>query len=104
MKYIYIISDGYKCKIGCSATPKSRMKQLQTANPNKLEICFLFETVHGEKLERTIQRTFSYKRTNGEWFKLDYKDIEKIKEMCPLYEKNLTLVKKMQEDNKIKFI
>ncbi|MCK9575748.1 MAG: GIY-YIG nuclease family protein [Candidatus Pacearchaeota archaeon] len=99
MESLYIITDGEKYKIGYSKDVANRKRQLQTANGSLLDIVFEFETVHGMKLERSIQRSMKHKNIIGEWFDLEKEDIAKIKELCILQEKNFNIIKKNETEN-----
>lgn len=68
--YVIRIKDSDYCKIGISSSPKDRMKELQTSNPQPLMLAMVFETIESAmKLERKIHKTFSARRQKGEWFK-----------------------------------
>jgi hypothetical protein len=99
MDSLYIITDGEKYKIGYSKDVASRKRQLQTANGSLLEIIFEFKTVHGMKLERSIQRAMKHKNIIGEWFHLEKEDITKIKELCILQEKNFSILSNINAEN-----
>ncbi len=81
-------------KIGYSKnSPKNRKGSLQTGNDGELKIIDIFESKHGQKVERSIQRFFSHKKINGggtEWFRLDLEDVLNFKGMCQKVEDNLT--------------
>lgn len=70
--YIYLIldkiNDAYK--IGYSKNPKGRLKQLQIATSNKLELLFTLECNKGF-IESEIHHLFRNLRINSEWFKTD---------------------------------
>ena len=84
--YVYIISDGTGyIKVGISANPENRKKQLQTSNPNKLEILFTEEFEcnrnHLLKIERNIHRELKQiaKHMKGEWFYIEESQLREIK-------------------------
>lgn len=57
---------GGKIKVGVSRHPERRLRQLQTAHPEPLQI---FATVPGDKNdEQKYHRRWSRRRLNGEWF------------------------------------
>ena len=70
-------------KIGLSKHPDKRLAQLQTGNrykkPYKLYIYGVIET-DDQSLETKIHRAWKPNRTNGEWFKLTWTQIELIME------------------------
>lgn len=65
---VYFIQCGNYIKIGHADDPERRLRELQTGNPNKLE---LLGYVSGDIVrEREIHFTFADFRTDGEWFEL----------------------------------
>lgn len=63
--YTYAIYDGSALKIGkCTCHPRVRLKQLQTANPNRLVLVAYTRTVS----EKEAHRKFRKDRLRGEWF------------------------------------
>mgnify|MGYP001582170625 CR=1 FL=1 len=83
--YIYIIKCKEFYKIGIANNLDSRLTTLQTGNPYVLEIYFAKKHKLAIKLEKYLHNYFIEKRTNGEWFKLDDKDLEKIKKIIISY-------------------
>lgn len=84
--YVYIISDGTGyIKVGISANPENRKKQLQTSNPNKLEILFTEEFEcnrnHLLKIEKNIHQELKRisKHMKGEWFYIEESQLQEIK-------------------------
>lgn len=74
--YCYLISDGWRYKIGKSTNPKERVKSLKTANPH----CELITFGTG-RTEKQLHEIFNAFRTGGEWFRLKYKHVELIKRL-----------------------
>lgn len=79
---IYLIKCGSsKYKIGFSKNPKARLKQLQTGNPEVLDIIACCPG--SKKLEASLHKFFEVKQIKGssaqEWFVLSDNDVEKIK-------------------------
>jgi hypothetical protein len=71
MNYVYFIADLEKdvVKIGVSKNPKSRLKQLQTSNSNRLA---LLGYIYGEKAEEQyLHCLFGKYKLSGEWFILN---------------------------------
>ncbi len=93
--FIYLIrqenSDLYK--IGTSYEPEERLKQLQTANGEKLELIDVFKTGFKFKLESALHRCFSSVKTLGEWFELKKEDLHQFKYFCETYERNFNFLK-----------
>jgi hypothetical protein len=64
--YVYFIRAGDRIKIGFSRTPNVRLKTLQTANGDRLE---LLKVIPGSyDLESSLQAQFRQFRTIGDWF------------------------------------
>ncbi len=60
-------------KIGCtSRNPLERMKEIQSANPHKIELIGYIEN-RGQNLEFKLHKTFAYLKCEGgqEWFEAD---------------------------------
>lgn len=91
--YVYVVSNGRFLKIGKSNNPNQRIKSLQTASSEKLQLLKSFECENEEKayiLESKLQNIFSSKRTipvNGsgrpcEWFDVTLEDIINAERRC----------------------
>lgn len=71
---IYVIaptSRATRCKIGISADPAGRCRELQTGHPDPLRVYhvqFLDPDVPAPVMERIIHHEFSHRRLKGEWF------------------------------------
>lgn len=69
---VYFIRDGCgNIKIGVAQDVLRRMKELQTSNPNKLEIvsCLHLPRLdHAYMVETELHKKFSNVRKQGEWF------------------------------------
>lgn len=81
--YLYFIQSSEKgmIKIGRSAHPEKRLKQLQTGNPHLLKLICSFENLgHREKYLHEHLKKF---RKKGEWF--DYECVGSIPD--DLYQK-----------------
>jgi len=66
---IYFIRAGNFIKIGYAVDPYSRLKQLQTGNPQKLELVGYVEGDY--ETEAHIHSLFADFRVKGEWFELN---------------------------------
>lgn len=77
--FIYVISSSENgpVKIGYSAKPEGRLKQLQTGYPAKLKLYFA-EAIDNEKLARSIEKrvhaNIGHRKLSGEWFDLTVTD------------------------------
>lgn len=69
---VYFIRDGMgNIKIGIAKDPFSRIKELQTANPNELEIYYIMQVPKmwdAQVIEKELHEYFSNYRKKGEWF------------------------------------
>lgn len=76
--FIYLMKDkrnGYT-KIGYSKNPEFREKTLQSEVP---DIEMIFQHIGNMKLEKELHKALDHKRIRGEWFNLDFVDIDNIK-------------------------
>lgn len=64
-------------KIGMSGAPMSRLRQLQTASPHKLELMGIIEG--GPDEERRLHDRFAGLRMEGEWFRGDPEMVDGIR-------------------------
>lgn len=95
MKYIYLIQsleDSYY-KIGVSKHPKKRVKQLQTGNSSELKLVEIYESEHAHKVERALQRRYSYLKKEGEWFDLSIKEDVSFLTDCKQIEDSINILK-----------
>ena len=67
---IYFIEANKKVKIGYTANPQNRISDIQTSNPDKLNVLLIIDG--GCELERQLHKDFADYRLNGEWF--EYSD------------------------------
>lgn len=66
-KLVYFIgADAGLIKIGSSANPGARLKELQTGHPERLSV--MATVVGGVDLEREYHRRFFVHHSRGEWF------------------------------------
>ena len=94
--HIYVISAYTKgpVKIGFSHHPPSRLKEIQTGNPDKLSLCgslSLTQKIEVVLIEKIIH---SYLKDNnvhvhGEWFSINVKTALSILRHFPLFKENL---------------
>lgn len=67
--HLYVLKAGERIKIGVTNDIESRVKSIQTGNPDKVEILFVEERLNPTKAERYLHRCFAKNRLEGEWFK-----------------------------------
>jgi thymidine phosphorylase len=78
--YIYIIKSKNLYKIGRTKNLKNRFKTYRTENPFEIKVIFQKKVNDYIKEEIKLLTKFKDKNYKGEWFKLDKKDIQWIKE------------------------
>jgi hypothetical protein len=94
-KFVYLIKskESQLYKIGIAINPYKRISQLETGNPEQLQILYTYKTKNYSSIEKSLHNRFSYLRKNGEWFSFDI-DIEVMfLKYCKLYDDNITLIK-----------
>ncbi len=72
-------------KIGISKNhPDLRLKQLQTGNPNKIQVLSFYESVNYKKVEQLLHAHYSLRRTlaGNEWFNLTNDEVLGFIEQC----------------------
>lgn len=78
--YLYIVKADNKYKIGITkSSVKSRINEMQTGCPYKIEEVFSSEVQAFSELEKFFHTIFKDKNVNREWFSLDDYDIELVK-------------------------
>lgn len=88
MQYVYLIKSKYSYtevyKIGIANDPQSRLAQLQTGNPYKLEIisCYGFEDA--SMVEKSLHQAYKSQRLQGEWFELNTVQVGQFETICDL--------------------
>lgn len=66
---IYFVTDGSAIKIGYSATPDTRIRDLQIAHHTELKVLGCIE---GEpRDEKRLHKQFAHLKVRGEWFRSD---------------------------------
>lgn len=79
--YLYLIHDTVQntLKIGITANPKNRFRNIQLATSNKLVMLYALEgKAH---LEKELHREFAEIRLASEWFKYDERIVERYKSL-----------------------
>ena len=71
-----------------------RKSELQTSNPDHLEIVYEIEVSDAPKVESTLHRLFNSKRLINEWFSLTEDDVKKFKPLCEKINQDLIFLKK----------
>lgn len=82
MQYLYVIKCNEYHKIGIANDIDSRLAQLSTGNPYPLKVVVYYGFDNAEIVERSIHQKYKNKRNRGEWFSLDYDDLNDIHRIC----------------------
>ena len=82
-RYLYLIKCNEYYKIGIAFDLDQRLSSLQGGNPYELEVVCAFKIKDARESEKLLHELFKDKRQLGEWFKLDYKDVEVIINLEP---------------------
>lgn len=92
---VYLIqqesTNNYKIGITKHANVSKRIRQLQTASPEKLILISEFLTKHNYMLETAVQNYFKLNKINNEWFLNIDKD--QFINFCKLTESNFDYLK-----------
>ena len=74
--YTYLLTNGTHCKIGITTkTVTSRIAELQTGSPTKIEISGYSYNSNALHMEEYLHNMFAAKRLMGEWFDLSDEDV-----------------------------
>lgn len=95
MGYVYLINmvgtDNYK--IGHTTRSVTvRLNELQTGNPEPLELVDYYETENYVKLETFLHRKNRNKKKEGEWFEFDNEFIDNFINECKTLDKTISLL------------
>ena len=78
---IYFLGREECVKIGKTKNIDGRVEALKSYVPFKAELLHSIRSKNVIQDEKKFHKIFAEKRINGEWFKLEEKDIQKIKEI-----------------------
>jgi len=78
---LYLIREDWRglVKVGISNNITNRLTYLQSACPQRLNIVAICPSDNARKDEAKLHARFEQKRINGEWFRLNDDDIDRIK-------------------------
>lgn len=76
--YIYILKSGDLYKIGQSAKPRKRLRQLRTGSALPIDVVYTMRTPHYKFVEKILHNRLAAKRVQGEWFALSETDLKYI--------------------------
>lgn len=85
MGYVYLIEDSsnWLYKIGVTKhNPISRLKKLQTGNPNTLKLITQFETPYPFRLESILHNRYKRYQVLNEWYELPLDVVTSFNEIC----------------------
>lgn len=71
-------------KIGMTKNPRDRMETFNVKLPFKIDYVHLIKAQDRFEAEKRLHVQFARKRINGEWFRLDDRDVEAIKRIKAL--------------------
>lgn len=96
MKHVYLIQslEDSRYKIGVSKHPQKRVKQLQTGNSSELKLIESYESEFAHRIEKSLQRRYSYLKKEGEWFDMSISNEVSFLKECQDIENNIILLKK----------
>ena len=79
--FLYAIDDGLNVKLGYSANPRKRLKELQTGAASTLRVVWRYKVGDARsiaaKAERKLHRLCRKHRKRGEWFDRDCMELVK---------------------------
>jgi hypothetical protein len=80
--YVYLIHDpnSHMVKIGRSVNPIARMSQIATRERSLVLVSYI-ATADNVWLERFLHEAFAHRRVRGEWFQLDFAEIDLFRQM-----------------------
>lgn len=93
---VYLVCDPSNdlYKIGMTRTNHSkRLKQLQTGNGTELIWLAGYECEYPNRLESMLHNRFKAKNTVGEWFALDFNEVQSFIEICDELNNTIKIMK-----------
>jgi len=87
-------TDNYK--IGITRDLESRLKNLQTGCPNKIEVISTFKSKYARNLEGFFHRIWKHHKINGEWFYLIENERPDFMSLCEKLHNNLKILNEFQ--------
>lgn len=104
MGYVYLLMQvdpiGEETfKVGISKNePTLRLKQLQTGNPNEINVLKVYESENYKNIEKLLHREYQHNKTlaDNEWFSLSNED---VMDFIPECEKANGMIKFLKENN-----
>mgnify|MGYP002413567514 CR=1 FL=1 len=84
MQSMYLLRCDSYYKIGVAIDVVDRVATLQTGNPRKIDIVFVYKFENSKLIESVLHQRFKDFRVSGEWFGISVNDIETIKNICEM--------------------
>ncbi len=84
MQSMYLLRCDIYYKIGVAVDVVDRVATLQTGNPRKIDIVFVYEFENSKLIESVLHQRFRDFRISGEWFCITDNDIDVIKNICEM--------------------
>ena len=82
-RYLYLLRCNKYYKIGISSSLEQRIDYLQIGNPYEIDLLMAVKIGNSLESEKLLHERFSHRRVRGEWFELDTKELEEVKDlMC----------------------
>jgi len=76
--YIIYIANTNKYKIGITKDFEKRLLNLQTGNPNIIEVFNFYTCQNCKKIESLLHKKYKDKSIGGEWFEFTEKELDEI--------------------------
>lgn len=76
--YVYFIESDMHIKIGWTKDVRRRIAEMQTSNPNAIELRDAIADDDAQTLERLLHGFFSQHKHNGEWHTLNTAEVEAV--------------------------
>jgi len=73
------VSEPFIFKIGIAQDPEKRMRELQTGNPQRLELATIIESDQPARVENTLHRIYQECKHRGEWYTLPINAVNSLK-------------------------
>lgn len=98
MALVYMIGDLdtpnlFKIGVTREDNADSRLKKLQTGNPQQLYIFYTFKSSKPFKLETMLHNHYSDRKTINEWFQLTDDDMKEYKDVFKKYQDRIDSLK-----------
>lgn len=78
-RFVYFLREEFGLtKVGIAVDIESRINQIQTSYPYRLDLLALIDSDHARSIELKIHTQYEHKRHRGEWFELSYSEINDV--------------------------